>query len=136
LARQRKDRHRHRPIQVRFLADMGVSPMTVAFLRKLGHEAVRLTEVGLERRTDADVIAYAIRQGQVVLTFDLDYPVLLALNPESRVSAIVLRTMSAEPEWINQRLRQTLPLMTDALTEGAIAVVEDGRIRIRRFLDL
>jgi predicted nuclease of predicted toxin-antitoxin system len=110
--------------------------MTVAFLRRIGHEAVRLPEVGLETQSDADVIAYAVRQGQVVLTFDLDYPALLALNPTSRVSAIVLRTLSAEPEWINQRLRETLPLMTDALTAGAIAVVEDDRIRIRHFVDL
>jgi hypothetical protein len=42
---------------VKFLADMGVSPLTVAFLRKIGHEATRLPEVGLERRSDADVIA-------------------------------------------------------------------------------
>lgn len=121
---------------MKILADMGISPVTVAFLRKLGHEAVRLPEVGLERRSDADVIAYAMRQGQVVLTFDLDYPALLALNPTSRVSAIIFRTLSAEPEWINQRLVESLPLMTAALTEGAIVGVEDHRIRVHRFLDL
>ena len=121
---------------MKFLADMGISPVTVAFLRGIGHEAVRLLEVGLERRSDADVIAYAMSRGQVVMTFDLDYPTLLALNPGSRVSAIVFRTLRAEPEWINERLRETLPLMTDALTAGAIVVVEDDRIRIRRFVDL
>jgi predicted nuclease of predicted toxin-antitoxin system len=97
---------------------------------------VRLPEVGLERRSDADVIACAVSHGQVVLTFDLDYPALLALNPSSRVSAIILRTLSAEPGRINQRLRETLPLMTQALAQGAIAVVEDGRVRLRRFVDL
>jgi predicted nuclease of predicted toxin-antitoxin system len=121
---------------VKFLADMGISPVTVLFLRGLGHEAVRLPELGLERRSDADVIAYAMSRGEVVLTFDLDYPALLALNPGSRVSAIVFRTTSAEPEWINQRLREALPLISDALIEGAIVVVEDDRIRLRRFVDL
>lgn len=82
---------------MKFLADMGISPVTVSFLRGIGHEAVRLPEVGLERRSDADVIAYAISRGQVVLTFDLDYPALLALNPTSRVSAIVFRTLTAIP---------------------------------------
>jgi predicted nuclease of predicted toxin-antitoxin system len=121
---------------VKFLADMGVSPATVLFLRGLGHDAVRLSELGLEKRSDHDVIAYAREHGQVLITFDLDYPALLALNPESRVSAIILRTTIAEPEWINQRLHDTQPVMTDALTEGAIAVVEDDRIRLRRFFDL
>jgi len=115
---------------------MGVSPVTVAFLRQLGHEATRLPEVGLDRRSDAEVVAYAAHHGQVVLTFDLDYPALLALNPSSRVSAIVFRTVNANPEWINQRLRQTLSLLVDALQNGAIAVVEDDRYRVRRFLDL
>ena len=85
---------------------------------------------------DADIIAYAMRHEQVVLTFDLDYPALLALNPSSRASAIIFRPLSAEPEWINQRLSETLALLTDALTEGAIVVVDDHRIRVRRFLDL
>jgi len=34
---------------VKFLADMGVSPQIDAFLRKHGHEAVRLPEVRLGR---------------------------------------------------------------------------------------
>jgi len=115
---------------------MGVSPVTVAFLRKHGHEPVRLAEVGLERGSDADVIAYAMHQGQVVLTFDLDYPALLALNPSGRASAIIFRTLIAEPEWINQRLSEALPLLIGALTEGAMVVIEDQRVRVRRFLDL
>lgn len=83
--------------------------MMVAFLRKLGHEAVRLTEVGLERRTDPNVIAYAMRQGQVVLTFDLDYPALLALNPTSRVSAIVLRTLALNPNGLTSDFARPSP---------------------------
>ncbi len=121
---------------MKFLVNMGVSPATVRFLRGLGHEAVRLSDLGHEKQSDREVIRYAREHAQVVITFDLDYPALLALNPDSRVSAIVLRTMNAEPEWINQRLRETLPLMAEALHEGAIAVVEDDRVRLRRFLDV
>ena len=121
---------------MKFLADMGVSPLTVEFLRRLGHEALRLSEANLERVSDAEVIAHAVRNRQVVVTFDLDYPALLALHPANRVSAIILRTNSADPEWINQRFRETLPLMSDALGQGAIVVVEDDRIRVRYFSDL
>ena len=71
----------------------------------------------------------------MVITFDLHYPALLALNPESWVSAIIFRT-SADPDWDNQRLHATLALMVNALVEGAIAVVEDERIRLRLILDL
>lgn len=70
-----------------------------------------------------------------MLTFDLDYPALLALRQAERASAILFRTINADPGWINSRLAETLPLISHALDEGAIVVVEDGRIRIRRFLD-
>ena len=117
---------------MKFLADMGISPATVLFLRSLEHDAVRLSELGREKLSDQEVIAYAKQHAPVVITFDLDYPALLALNPDSRVSATILPTSSAEPEWVNRRLNDTLPLMMDALVEGAIVVVEDGRQRVRK----
>lgn len=121
---------------MKFLADMGVSPRTVAFLRSLGHEALRLPEVGLAQAEDAEVIARAAHEGEVVLTFDLDYPALLALRQEERASAIVFRTVIADPAWINSRLAQCLPLILQPLNEGAIVVVEDDRLRIRLFVEL
>jgi len=121
---------------MKFLADMGLSPVTVTYLRELGHELVRLPEVGLDRRSDSEVIDYALIHGQVVLTFDLDFPALLALNPSHRASAIIFRTRTAKPKWINERLSEILPPLEDVLKDGAIVVVEDHRIRVRRFLDL
>jgi predicted nuclease of predicted toxin-antitoxin system len=44
---------------VKFLANMGISPVTVAFLRDLGHEAVHLHEEGLDRLLDPDILRKA-----------------------------------------------------------------------------
>lgn len=115
---------------------MGVSPRTVAFLRRLGHEAVRLSEVGLAQASDMEVIFRAAQQREVVLTFDLDYPALLALGLVARASAVVFRTINADPDWVNSRLVDCLPLISHPLEEGAIIVVEDDRVRIRRFAEL
>lgn len=121
---------------MKFPADMGVSPRTVAFLRSLGHEAVRLPEVGMSQSEDIEVIARAAREGEVVLTFDLDYPALLALRQAERASAIVFRTVIADPGWINSRLAVSLPMILQPLNEGAIVVVEDDRVRIRLLVEL
>ena len=121
---------------MKFLADMGVSPLTVAFLRSMGHEAVRLPEVGLAEASDADVIARAARENEIVVTFDLDYPALLALRRAARVSAIVFRTFSADPLWINTRLTDCLPRIIQPLAKGAIVVIEDDRVRIRLSIEL
>ena len=44
---------------MKFLADMGISPKTVAFLRTLGHDAVHLADQGLQRLPDPDIVEKA-----------------------------------------------------------------------------
>lgn len=41
---------------MRFLANMGISPVTVAFLRQAGHDAVHLHEEGLHTLPDSQVL--------------------------------------------------------------------------------
>jgi predicted nuclease of predicted toxin-antitoxin system len=47
---------------MRFLANAGVSPKTVDFLKQLGHEAVHVRTLGLERASDRLLIDRAIAQ--------------------------------------------------------------------------
>jgi len=57
---------------MRFLADMGVSTLTVKWLRNEGHDAVHLRELGLQRLPDEDILVKAREEGRIVLTMDLD----------------------------------------------------------------
>ena len=45
---------------MRFLANAGVSPKTVDFLKQLGHEAVHVRTLGLERAADRVLIEHAL----------------------------------------------------------------------------
>ncbi len=74
---------------MRFLADAGVSPKTVDFLKQLGHEAVHVRTLGLERAADSDLVARAREDSRVVVTFDLE---LLFLDHRA---AICARTLAA-----------------------------------------
>ena len=42
---------------MRFLADAGISPKTVDFLRRNGHEAVHVRELGMQRGGPGGVLA-------------------------------------------------------------------------------
>ena len=44
---------------MRFLADMGISPKTAAFLANLGHDAVHLNEQGLHSLPDPEILEKA-----------------------------------------------------------------------------
>ena len=90
---------------MRFLVDMPVTPDAVEHLRRLGHEATHAAVAGLATVSDREILAAARREARVVVTADLDYPRLLALeNAEGRRSfcfvVAAIRTGRCCPFWI------------------------------------
>jgi len=116
---------------VRFLADMGISPRSVAFLRDRGVEAVHLHELGLDRMSDAEVIKKARREGYVVLTHDLDFAELIALSGAELPSVVIFRLRDMRPDNVNRYLEVLVTEHQRALNQGAIFSVSEGRIRVR-----
>ena len=47
---------------MRFLADMGISPRTVARLKEQGYDSIHLVEEGLEKLEDRDILLKAERE--------------------------------------------------------------------------
>lgn len=67
---------------MRFLANMGVSPLTVKALCDQGYNTIHLCEQGLERLSDNLIMAKAKSENRIVLTFDLDFGDLLAFSSD------------------------------------------------------
>ena len=116
---------------MKFLADMGISPQSVASLRDLGYEAVHLHELRLDRLPDAEIIAKARREGYVVLTHDLDFGELLALSGANLPSVVIFRLQNMRPYNVNHYLQILVTKHQTALDEGAIFSVSEGHIRVR-----
>ena len=116
---------------MRFLANMGISPRTVEWLRSQGHDAVRLREIGLQRATDAEVTARALAEGRIVLTMDRDYGQLLAESGQCAPSVVLFRLSREQPTFVNERLAAVLARHSGALDSGAIVSVGDKTIRMR-----
>jgi predicted nuclease of predicted toxin-antitoxin system len=87
---------------MRFLADAGVSPKTVEFLKKLGHEAIHV------------------------------FGDILALGVLDRPSAIIFRLTDERADSVNQRLSTVLAERLADLQSGVLVLVEDTRYRIRK----
>ncbi|MEQ9549499.1 MAG: DUF5615 family PIN-like protein [Coleofasciculus sp. G3-WIS-01] len=75
---------------MRFLADMGISPRTVNWLKAAGYDAIHLVEEGLERLADDEILVKAREEGRILLTVDLDFGYLLAVSGETLPSVILL----------------------------------------------
>ena len=117
---------------MRFLADAGISPRTVEFLRLHGHDAVHVRELGLQCAPDGELIEKARVDSRVVLTFDLDFGEILALGVIDRPSVVIFRLANERAEAVNRRLEAVLAEQAEALESGALLLVEDARYRVRR----
>jgi predicted nuclease of predicted toxin-antitoxin system len=116
---------------VKFLADMGISPRTVYFLKNLGHDAVHLSEQKLHRLVDDKILRKARDEGRVLLTHDLDFGDLMAASSAELPSVIIFRLRNMHPNQVNRYLEELVTEYQDALEKGAIISVVEGRIRLR-----
>lgn len=117
---------------MKLLCDMPVSPRTVAFLKSLGFEATRVSNLGMSTATDAEIVRYARQEGFTILTEDLDFGAILGASSEVEPGVVILRVGNLATDQINERLRQVLiPAVTDELP-NAVIIVERHRVRIRR----
>jgi len=117
---------------MRFLADAGISPKTIEFLNGLGHDAVHVRTLGLERDTDRALVERARADDRVIVTFDLDSGDILALGVLDKPSAILLRLEDERAESVNRHLSVVLSERLDDLESGALILIEDTRYRVRR----
>jgi predicted nuclease of predicted toxin-antitoxin system len=117
---------------MKFLADMGISPKTVSFLRDLGHQAVHLHEEGLGRLSDSEILEKARREESIVLTHDLDFGDLLAASGAQLPAVVIFRLRNMRPERVNLYLQNIITHHATALDHGAVATVAEGGVRIRR----
>ena len=115
---------------LKFLADMGISPLTVQGLRDQGHDALHLHEEGLERLPDEEILEKAHREGRILLTHDLDFSQLLAQTGAESPSVILFRLADMRPESVSRHLQLVLAQAEEELHQGAIVSVREGQIRV------
>ena len=117
---------------IHLLADVHISPKTVADLQKQGYEITRSSEVLPANAPDINILEFARLENWVVLTQDLDFSMLVALSRYSQPSLITLRLSSAKPDIVTQKLLEVLPQIEEALQEGSAITIQDESIRIRK----
>ena len=81
---------------------MGISPVSVAFLRDLGFEAAHLHELGLDRLPDSEIVEKARRERYVVLTHDLGFGELLARSGAELPTVVIFPLHSMRPVNVNR----------------------------------
>ena len=101
-------------------------------LRDAGHDALHVMDIGLLHAPDDDILARSSRDGRILVSADTDFGEILADTGQPAPSLIPLRLRRYGPHLQLQRLLACLSSVEADMTEGAIAVVEAARVRVRR----
>lgn len=117
--------------QLKFIVDMDLSPLTVRQLKKKGWEIIRVSEVMDVRTDDIVILNYARQHNQVVITSDLDFSELLAVNGLDSPSVINLRLENMHPDFVTQRIIDIVSQLEDELKKGIVVSVDDISARFR-----
>ena len=118
---------------MRLLLDNQLPPSLARHLGEAGHDVLHVGSLGMHAAEDHEIVALAAEQDRVVVTADADFGTLLALRREVRPSVVFVRGVTPRtPNRLAPLLLSALSAASEALASGAIVVVEDARIRVRR----
>ena len=116
---------------MKLLLDQGLSIMAAAILRAQGIDALHVSELGLSTADDADIIARALSESRIVVTFDADFHAIIALSGAKLPSVIRIRIEGLKAEAQAKLLKSILDRCAKDLEAGAVATVRVDRIRLR-----
>jgi predicted nuclease of predicted toxin-antitoxin system len=117
---------------MRLLVDANLSPRLATDLRRRGHDAEHVDQIGLYGADDTTILTWARDHDRIVVTSDLDFADLAAAGVGAPAKVLLLRLRSSRVEAVLPRVLVALASTGDALARGAVVVVEESRLRLRQ----
>ena len=119
---------------MRFLVDEDLPRSVNSLLREHGHEAVDVREIGLRGASDTDIAAYAREHRLCLLSGDIGFADIRNYPPKGYSGVVVLRLPARATSSTIMFLLKNLLVQTEVVDHlsGRLAIVDVGRIRIRR----
>ncbi len=116
--------------KVRFLLDADMPRSAAEVIRDLGFEVEDVRDIGLGSAKDKDIIEYALKNNEIIITRDADFGEVLRYpkHPGAIIFRLPYTSTAAE---INERLREFLSSVSSEDLRSAIIIVEIGRYRRR-----
>lgn len=118
---------------MRFLVDQNLSPILADELRRAGHDVIHTRDIDLRTASDEVILRWALDEERILVSADTDFGFLLAESGTSQPSVVLLRLrVPRVASRLAALLLANLPDIETDLAAGAIVVLEDERIRLRR----
>jgi predicted nuclease of predicted toxin-antitoxin system len=116
---------------MKLLIDMNLSPLWVTFLAGEGVDAIHWSAIGRPQAADSEILDYAVANGWIVFTHDLDFGTLLATLRTNKPSVIQVRAQDVLPAAIGGLVLRAIRTAEAHLEAGALVTVDSLRHRVR-----
>lgn len=117
---------------MRFKTDEHIPHSAVALLRGAGHDVVTVVEERLGGAADPAVLGASRREGRAVVTLDKSIADVRAYPPAEYAGIILLRPPDQGVDAVVGLLRRVVPLLAVEPLAGALWIVDQSHVRIRR----
>ena len=114
---------------MKFLLDANISPETAIHLRSLDHDAKSLIEEKKGHLSDREVVAFAVRERRLIITFDLDFGELYYFSYKTRIGVIILRLRDQRVEMVNAVLENFLANLQRPI-DKRLVILTESEVRI------
>jgi predicted nuclease of predicted toxin-antitoxin system len=118
-------------MSIKILIDMNLSPDWVPVLTAHGWSTVHWSTVGDPRAVDRTIMDWAVANGHIVFTHDLDFGTALALTHATGPSVLQIRGQEVLPDRMEGVVVAALRQHEADLASGALVVVDPGKRRVR-----
>ena len=103
-----------------------------ALLSQGGWDVVHVSEIGMSRADDREILRRARADSRVCVTLDADFHSLLATSGERGPSVIRIRKEGLDATALAALLQNAWSRVEDALVSGALVTISERAIRARR----
>jgi len=118
---------------MRFLVDNNISPKVAELMVDAGHDARHLRDYGLQAAADAEVMERASAEARILISADTEFGTLLARSGAKVPSFLLIRRLAGRRAADQAAvILANLPAVAEDLGAGAVVVLTDDWIRVRR----
>jgi predicted nuclease of predicted toxin-antitoxin system len=110
---------------MKLLLDHDVYAATWRFLVGLGHDAIRVGDIGMWRAADEELLRVAAQQDRVFVTRDRDYGALVFVRSLG-AGVLYLRMLPSTQNAVHDELHRVLKLHSQSELQNAFVVIEPG----------
>ena len=115
---------------MKILVDMNLSPGWADYLTGNGIEAVHWSSIGPPDAPDTEIMTYAKMYNYTVLTNDLDFGFILAINHGKKPSVIQTRTGALGPDRIGDIVINAVKMLTADIDRGVLVTIDQHKTRV------